>query len=159
MIGMIFKFDEAKINAEGNSTVEQLHNMVDQLASKSFLTKEASGHYSSIMGKHAFALVGRTILKLEEEPWFVDNVSEWLMYEDEEAEDILLQYKEIEASLMRSKNMREQKAYYLDEIEIDGFQPTLEYKKLLKKQREGNLTPEEAKMLENRGYKMKREEA
>lgn len=55
--------------------------------------------------------------------------------------------------------MREQKAYYLDEIEIDGFQPTLEYKKLLKKQREGNLTPEEAKMLENRGYKMKREEA
>lgn len=94
MIGMTFKFEEEKINAEGNYTVEQLHNMVDQLASKSFLTKEEPGHYSSNMGEHAFALVGRTILKLEEESWFVDNVSEWLMYEDEEAEDILLQYKE-----------------------------------------------------------------
>lgn len=54
--------------------------------------------------------------------------------------------------------MKEKKAYYLDEIAIDGFNPTSEYKELLKKQRDGRLTPEEAKSLENRGYEMKEEE-
>lgn len=91
MIGTTFKFDEAKIKAEGKYTVDQLHDKVDQLASKSFLKKEEPGHYSSNMGEHAFALVGRTILKLEDEPWFVNNLSEWILYEDEETEDVLSQ--------------------------------------------------------------------
>lgn len=94
MIGTTFKFDEAKIMEEGKYTIQQLHDKVDQLASKSFLTKESPGHYSSNKGENAFALVGRTILKLEEEPWFVDNLSEWLLYEDEETEDVLSQFRE-----------------------------------------------------------------
>lgn len=51
------------------------------------------------------------------------------------------------------------KKYYLDEIKIKGFEPAPEYKKLVKKQREGELTNTEKEILANRGYKMKREEA
>lgn len=94
MIGTTFKFDEAKVKAEGTYTLNQLHEKVDAVAAKSFLSKEEPGHYASDMEEHAFALVGRTILKLEKEPWFVNNICEWLLYEDGDEEDVLSQYRE-----------------------------------------------------------------
>ena len=94
MIGMIFKFNEPKIEADGKYTVKQLHDKVDQVAAKSFLLKEGTGHYFSNMDEHAFALVGRTLLKLDEESWFVDNLEEWLLYEDDCAEDVLTKHRE-----------------------------------------------------------------
>lgn len=51
----------------------------------------------------------------------------------------------------------EDRAYYLDEIKINGFEPTPEYKAVMQRQREGKLTDKDREILVNRGYKMKQE--
>lgn len=94
MIGMIFKFDEAKIRAEGKYTVKELYDAVDRVAARSYLTKEEPGHYIGNMGEHSFALVGRTILALEKEPWFINNLSEWLYYNGDSMEDVIAKHRE-----------------------------------------------------------------
>lgn len=51
----------------------------------------------------------------------------------------------------------ERKIYYLDEIKINGFEPTPEYKEVMQRQREGKLTAGDKEILANRGYKIKQE--
>ena len=51
----------------------------------------------------------------------------------------------------------EYRAYHLDEIKINGFEPTPEYKEVMQRQREGKLTDKDREILVNRGYKMKQE--
>lgn len=94
MVGTTFKFNEAKIIEDGQYTVEQLHEKVDLVASKNLLTKERPGQYLSDIGVHDFALVGRAILNLKDEPWFINNISEWLLHIDGNTEDILAHYAE-----------------------------------------------------------------
>lgn len=94
MVRTTFKFNEAKIIEDGQYTIEQLHEKVDLVASKNLLTKEQPGQYLSDIGTHDFALVGRAILTLKDEPWFINNISEWLINIDGNTEDILAHYAE-----------------------------------------------------------------
>ena len=53
------------------------------------------------------------------------------------------------------KKQNEDSIYYLDEIKLEGIEPTQEYKEVMRRQREGALTEKDKDILMNRGYKMK----
>lgn len=95
MFGMVFEFDEAKVETGGNYTVEQLHDKVDQVAEKYFLYKKEAGHYTNYMERYAYYLVLRTLQALREEPWFMDYVSELRIYGDDIDEEELARYREL----------------------------------------------------------------
>ena len=79
MMKMLIKFDEEKIEREGEYDLEKIEKLLNDEFAKRGIHKDEEGFY--VDGN--FVTFGSMILGLSKMDWFLDNAAEWLWYDSE----------------------------------------------------------------------------
>ena len=90
MIKMIIKMNDEKISSSNEYSHERIYSALDRIfAQKGMDRKETEkGVEYSGSGKNTdFAYFGKIMLGLKKQPWFMDNVSEWLFCNSDDSDD------------------------------------------------------------------------
>ena len=90
MMKMLIKMDEGKIVQEGKYDLEKINAYLTKVFAKRNMKKDADDWY--INGN--FTTCGSLIITLSKKDWFLDNVTEWLWYDTDDAstEDLKAHY-------------------------------------------------------------------
>ena len=98
MMKMLIKFDEEKIEREGEYDLEKMEEFLNKDFSEMGIYKDEEGLYTN----GDFVTFGSMVLVLSEADWFMDNATEWLWYDSAGqadpnvygVEDLLEHYRE-----------------------------------------------------------------
>jgi len=82
MIKMKIVLDEEKMLHEGYD-IEHTWNLIDELFQRLELSKAEKGYYMGSNKSTDFAHFGLAGIKLGEQDWFLDNVIEWLWFNND----------------------------------------------------------------------------
>ena len=91
MMKMVIRMDEDKINIEKRYPLESVYGMIDKLFMKrGFLKSPESKRalvYCGMDRPVDFAYFGVIVNFLKKQPWFMENVSVWLLCSNDDSED------------------------------------------------------------------------
>lgn len=91
---MEVQMDEKKIEKSGEYSVEQINTMVSEVARKKGITKRNDeGLYIGNGDDKDFSNFGRIVLYLKDQDWFLPFVKTWILYADEETDDMATYFK------------------------------------------------------------------
>lgn len=94
MMKMEVQMDEKKIKKSGAYSVEQINTMVNEVARKKGITKRnEKGVYIGNDDDKDFSNFGRIVLYLVDQEWFLPFVKTWVLYADEETDDLATYFK------------------------------------------------------------------
>ncbi len=94
MMKMEVQMDEKKIKQSGAYSVEQINTMVSEVAKKKGITKKnESGLFIGNGDDKDFSNFGRIVLYLVDQEWFLPFVKTWVLYADEETDDMAAYFK------------------------------------------------------------------
>ncbi|MDE6913991.1 MAG: hypothetical protein K2P35_09890 [Lachnospiraceae bacterium] len=94
MMKMEVQMDEKKIEKSGEYSVEQINTMVSEVARKKGITKRNDeGLYIGNGDDKDFSNFGRIVLYLKDQDWFLPFVKTWILYADEETDDMATYFK------------------------------------------------------------------
>ena len=89
MMKMKVQMNEKKIEKSGEYTVEQLNNMVIEVAKRKGITKrDEKGLFIGNDDDKDFSNFGRIVLYLVDQEWFLPLVKTWVLYEDDDENDL-----------------------------------------------------------------------
>ncbi|MBE5846641.1 MAG: hypothetical protein E7300_03095 [Lachnospiraceae bacterium] len=90
MMKMLIKMDEAKIREERKYDISKINAYLAKAFAKRHMELDDDGWY--INGN--FSTCGSLIITLSQKDWFIDNLMEWLWYDEEDAstEDLKARY-------------------------------------------------------------------
>lgn len=77
MMKMLIKFDEEKIEREGEYDLEKIEEFLNKEFSEMGIYKDEEGLYTN----GNFVTFGSMIMALSKMDWFLDNATEWLWYD------------------------------------------------------------------------------
>lgn len=94
MMKMEVQMDENKIKKSGAYSIEQINNMVVEVARKKGITKRNNnGLFVGNGDDKDFSNFGRIVLFLKDQEWFLPFVKTWVLYTDEETDDMAKYFK------------------------------------------------------------------
>ena len=94
MMKMKVQLNEKEIEKSGKYTVEQINNMVIEVAKKRGITKRnKKGLFMGNGDDKDFSNFGRIVLYLIEQEWFLPYVKTWILYVGDEVDDLAKHYK------------------------------------------------------------------
>ena len=86
---MKVQMNEKKIEQSSEYTVEQLNNMVIEVARRKGITKKNDkGLFIGNGDDKDFSNFGRIVLYLIDQEWFLPYVETWVLYEDDDEDDL-----------------------------------------------------------------------
>lgn len=89
MMKMKVQMNEKKIEKSGEYTVEQINNMVIEVAKRKGITKrDEKGLFIGNDDDKDFSNFGRIVLYLVDQEWFLPLVKTWVLYEDDDENDL-----------------------------------------------------------------------
>ena len=107
MMKMLIKLDEDKIRADGKYDVAAVWNWIDKQFARYNCIKESKGEgkvlYSGNPISDYFTCMGLSYLSLRKQQWFAQYCSEWVLYSNEDDEDLPLSDEDLLAK-ERMKN-------------------------------------------------------
>lgn len=91
MMKMLIELDENKIMSDGKYDLDKINSYLSKAFAKRNMQKEASNWYTN----GTFTNCGSLILTLSQKDWFIENVKQWLWYDedDDSIEDLKAHYK------------------------------------------------------------------
>ena len=91
---MKVQLNEKEIEKSGKYTVEQINNMVIEVAKKRGITKRnKKGLFMGNGDDKDFSSFGLIVLHLAEQEWFLPYVKVWILYVGDEVDDLAKHYK------------------------------------------------------------------
>ena len=94
MMKMKVQLNEKKIEKSGEYTIDQLNNMVLEVAKRKGITKKNDkGLFIGNGDDKDFSNFGRIVLYLIEQEWFLPYVKTWILYVGDEVDDLAKHYK------------------------------------------------------------------
>ena len=91
MMKMVIRMNDDKINIEKRYPLESIYSTIDKLFMKKGLTKLPESNrtlvYCGADRPVDFAYFGVIVNFLKKQPWFMDNVSVWLLCSNDDSED------------------------------------------------------------------------
>ena len=94
MMKMEVQMDENKIKKSGGYSVEQINDMVSEVARKKGISKRNDkGLFIGNGDDKDFSNFGRIVLYLIDQDWFLPFVKTWMLYADEETDDLANYFK------------------------------------------------------------------
>lgn len=94
MMRMKVQMDEGKINESGMYSIEQLNDMVVEVAKMRGITKtNDSGLFIGNGDNKDFSNFGLIVLYLKDQEWFLPFVKTWTLYVGDEIDDLATHYK------------------------------------------------------------------
>ena len=91
MMKMLIELDENKILNDGKYDLDKINSYLSRAFAKRNMSKESSNWYTN----GNFTNCGSLILTLSQKDWFINNIKQWLWYDedDESIEDLKAHYK------------------------------------------------------------------
>lgn len=91
MMKMLIELDENKIMSDGKYDLDKINSYLSKAFAKRNMQKESSNWYTN----GNFTNCGSLILTLSQKDWFIENVKQWLWYDedDDSIEDLKAHYK------------------------------------------------------------------
>lgn len=94
MMKMKVQLNEKKIEKNGEYTVDQINNMVIEVAKKRGITKRNDkGLFMGNNDDKDFSSFGLIVLYLKDQKWFLPFVKVWTLYVGDEIDDLAKHYK------------------------------------------------------------------
>ena len=98
MIKCEILFDEDKIIRDGEYTLESIQKATDDVFSTYHIKKDVDGLYVTSGADEDYVSFMGIIISLKRQQWFLDNISKWMLYVDEDdtgefyTEDLIERY-------------------------------------------------------------------
>ena len=94
MMKMKVELDNKKIEESGEYTVDQINNMVNEVARRKGITKKNDkGLFIGNGDDKDYSSFGLIVLYLIEQEWFLPYVKAWVLYVGDEVDDLAKHYK------------------------------------------------------------------
>ncbi|MDL2302147.1 hypothetical protein LJC58_07320 [Lachnospiraceae bacterium OttesenSCG-928-D06] len=90
MLKMVISLNDNKINTEGKYKSASIYNAIDnaflQMGLRRISDETNRLQYCDNGDARDYGRFGKIVNTLKRQPWFLDNISEWLLYTSEDSE-------------------------------------------------------------------------